>query len=82
MIDRFSPQWKEVCELIDYTYSENLESWACPNDSRIDIHSPVLDRLSPGDVVYMNAINYSYFFFLLHVSSCDTGQYSFCDAFL
>ena len=62
MIDRFSARWKEACELIDYTYAEDLEGWACPDDGIIDIHSPVLDRLSPGDVVCMNAINYSYFF--------------------
>ena len=62
MIDRFSPHWKEVCELIDYTYPEDLESWKCPDNGIVDIHSPVLDKLSPGDVVYMNAINYSYFF--------------------
>ena len=61
MIDRFSARWKEACELIDYTYAEDLEGWACPDDGIIDIHSPVLDRLLPGDVVYMNAINYSYF---------------------
>lgn len=62
MIDRFSPHWKKACELIDYTYPEDLESWKCPDNGIIDIHSPVLDRLSPGDVVYMNGINYSYFF--------------------
>lgn len=61
MIDRFSASWKEACELIEYTYAEDLEGWACPDDGIIDIHSPVLDRLSPGDVVCMNAINYSYF---------------------
>lgn len=61
MIDRFSPHWKEACELMDYTYPEDLDSWKCP-DGTIDIHSPVLDRLSPGDVVCMNGINYSYFF--------------------
>lgn len=62
MIDRLSQYWKEACELIDYTYPEDLESWKCPNDGIIDIHSPVLERLSPGDVVYTNAMNYSYFF--------------------
>lgn len=61
MIDRFSARWKEACELIGYTYAEDLEGWTCPDDGIIDIHSPVLDRLSPGDVVCMNAINYSYF---------------------
>lgn len=62
MIDRFSPHWKKACELIDYTYPEDLDVWKCPKDGIIDIHSPVLDRLSPGDVVYTNAMNYSYFF--------------------
>ena len=62
MIDRFSPHWKEACELIDYTYPEDLESWKCPDDGSIDISLPVLDKLSPGDVVYMNNINYSYMF--------------------
>ena len=62
MIDRFSPHWKEACELIDYTYPDELESWKCPNDGSIDISLPVLDKLSPCDVVYMNDINYSYMF--------------------
>ena len=62
MIDRFSPHWKEACELIDYTYPEDLESWKCPDDGSIDISLPVLDKLSSGDVVYMNDINYSYMF--------------------
>ena len=62
MIDRFSPHWKEACDLVDYTYPEDLESWKCPANGVVDIHSPVLDKLSPGDVICMNAINYSYFF--------------------
>ena len=62
MIDRLSSHWKEACELIDYTYPEDLESWKCPDDGSIDISLPVLDKLSPGDVVYMNNINYSYMF--------------------
>lgn len=62
MIDRFSPYWKEACELIDYTYPENLAIWKCPNNGVIDISSPVLDKLSSGNVVYVNCINYSYFF--------------------
>ena len=62
MIDRFSSHWKEACDLVDYTYPEDLESWKCPDNGIVDIHSPVLDKLSPGDVIYMNAINYSYFF--------------------
>lgn len=62
MIDRFSPHWKEACDLVDYTFPEDLESWKSPANGVVDIHSPVLDKLSPGDVVYMNAINYSYFF--------------------
>ena len=62
MIDRFSPHWKEACDLVDYTYPEDLESWKCPANGVVDIHSPVLDKLSPGSVVYMNPINYSYFF--------------------
>ena len=62
MIDRLSSHWKEACELIDYTYPDELESWKCPNDGSIDISLPVLDKLSPGDVVYMNNINYSYMF--------------------
>ena len=69
MIDRFSPHWKKACELIDYTYPEDLESWKCPDNGIIDIHSPVLDRLSPGDVVYMNGINYSYFFIFSMLNS-------------
>ena len=62
MIDRLSSHWKEACELIDYTYPDELESWKCPNDGSIDISLPVLDKLSPCDVVYMNGINYSYMF--------------------
>lgn len=62
MIDRLSSHWKEACELIDYTYPEDLESWKCPDDGSIDISLPVLDKLSPCDVVYMNGINYSYMF--------------------
>ena len=62
MIDRLSSHWKEACELIDYTYPEDLESWKCPDGGSIDISLPVLDKLSPGDVVYMNDINYSYMF--------------------
>ena len=62
MIDRFSSHWKEECDLVDYTYSEDLESWKCPDNGIVDIHSPFLDKLSPDDVVYMNTINYSYFF--------------------
>ena len=62
MIDRFSSHWKEACDLVDYIYPEDLESWKCPDNGIVDIHSPVLDKLSPGDVIYMNAINYSYFF--------------------
>ena len=62
MIDRLSSHWKEACELIDYTYPEDLESWKYPDDGSIDISLPVLDKLSPGDVVYMNNINYSYMF--------------------
>lgn len=62
MIDRLSSYWKEACELIDYTYPEDLESWKCPDNGTIDISLPFLDKLPPGDVVYMNDINYSYMF--------------------
>lgn len=62
MIDRFSPHWKEACDLVDYTYPEDLESWKCPNDGIIDIDSLVLNRILPGDVIYMLDFNYSYFF--------------------
>ena len=62
MIDQFSLRWKEACDLIDYTYPEDLDIWKGINDGVIDISSPVLDRLSPGDVVCMNSINYAYFF--------------------
>ena len=62
MIDQFSLRWKEACDLIDYTYPEDLDIWKGINEGVIDISSPVLDRLSPGNVVCMNSINYAYFF--------------------
>ena len=77
MIDRFSPHWKEACDLVDYTYPEDLESWKCPANGVVDIHSPVLDKFSPGDVVYMNGINYSYFFLFSMLRSAILGYTPF-----
>lgn len=62
MIDGLSSHWKKACELVDYTYPEDLEDWVCPDDGSISISSSVLDSLSPGDVIGMNGTNYSYQF--------------------
>ena len=62
MIDRFSSHWKEACELIDYTYPEDLDSWVNSSNGIIDIASPVLDKIFPGDVIFINSLAYSYCF--------------------
>lgn len=69
MIDKFSPYWKKACELINYTYPEDLDSWKCPENVTINISSPVLEKLSLGDVVCINSINYSYFFIFSMLNS-------------
>lgn len=69
MIDKFSPYWKKACELINYTYPEDLDSWKCPENGTINISSPVMEKLSLGDVVCINSINYSYFFIFSMLSS-------------
>ncbi len=62
MIDRLSSHWKEACELINYTYAEDLGSWVCPGGGIVNISTPFLDRILPGDVICMNSINYAYLF--------------------
>lgn len=37
MIDKFSPYWKKACDLIDYTYPEDLDSWKYQENGTINI---------------------------------------------
>ena len=62
MIDEFSPLWHEASALIDYTYAEDLDTWKSSGADGLEINSPVLDKLNPGDIVYVNSNVFSFLF--------------------
>lgn len=69
MMDSFSPLWAEASAIIDYTYPEDLSIWKNDYSEGTLINSPVLNRLRPGDVVYINnnVFSFMYAFELLRL---------------
>ena len=61
-MDRYSHSWAEASSIIDYAYPEDLCRWNNDYKDGIAVDSPVLDRLRPGDVVYISNDLFSFMY--------------------
>ena len=61
-MDRYSHSWAEASSIIDYAYPEDLCRWNNDYKEGIAVDSPVLDRLRPGDAVYISNDPFSFMY--------------------